>query len=361
MKVLDLFCGCGGMSLGLEQAGLDILLGVDIDPVHAGVPDTHQINFRHPVLIGDIKSPIIVLQMPARSKAPDVITGGPPCQGFSSIGKRDKSDPRNSLIEAFSEYISLMMPKFFVMENVPGLMNEYGKEYLDAFVDYLELAGYNITKPIRTLDASDFGIPQSRERVFVLGAREDLGVTIPYPEPIAERVTVWEAICDLPKGMKCDDVAIYDVSSSPTNPIVSKQRTMATAQRARRNASTIFVNELSGNRRSNHTQKTIDLYAATDPGAIVPSHRLPRLHPDGLCPTLRAGTDKKRGAHTAARPVHPFEPRCITVREAARLHGYPDWFQFDKKLYNAYRQIGNSVCPPVAKAIGKEIIKCLNL
>jgi hypothetical protein len=94
---------------------------------------------------------------------------------------------------------------------------------------------------------------------------------------------------------------------------------------------------------------------------MVPSHKLPRLDPDGIAPTLRAGSDSTHGSFTAPRPIHPFRPRCITVREAARLHGFPDWFAFYPLKWHAYRQIGNAVCPPLAKALGAAVLAAIGV
>ena len=111
--------------------------------------------------------------------------------------------------------------------------------------------------------------------------------------------------------------------------------------------------------RVKHTPQAAALYAATPPGQMVPGHKLPRLDPLGIAPTLRAGSDSAHGSYTAPRPVHPWLPRCITAREAARLHGFPDWFAFYPLKWHAYRQIGNAVCPPVARAVGREAMRAL--
>src|SRR6185437_14122619 len=103
------------------------------------------------------------------------------------------------------------------------------------------------------------------------------------------------------------------------------------------------------------------VYAATLPGHTVPGHKLPKLHPEGISSTLRAGSDSTHGSYTAPRPIHPYRPRCITAREAARLHGFPDWFAFYPTKWHAYRQIGNAVCPPVARAVGFSILAALGL
>ena len=113
--------------------------------------------------------------------------------------------------------------------------------------------------------------------------------------------------------------------------------------------------------RIRHVASAIELYDATPAGTTVPGHKLPKLDPNGICPTLRAGSDSTHGSHTAPRPVHPVQPRCITAREAARLHGFPDWFAFYPMKWHAYRQIGNSVCPPVARAIGLGVMEAFGI
>ncbi len=118
-------------------------------------------------------------------------------------------------------------------------------------------------------------------------------------------------------------------------------------------------NRCTGCLRVRHTDAAIELYTATPAGQVVPGHKLPRLDPEGIAPTLRAGSDSSHGSYTAPRPIHPHRPRCITAREAGRLHGFPDWFSFYPLKWHAYRQIGNAVCPPVAKALGLQVMRAL--
>ena len=113
--------------------------------------------------------------------------------------------------------------------------------------------------------------------------------------------------------------------------------------------------------RVRHSPNAIALYVATPNGAMVPSHKLPKLDPGGIAPTLRAGSDSSHGSYTAPRPIHPFHPRCITVREAARLHGFPDWFGFYPLKWHGSRQIGNAVCPPLAFALGQVVLRALGI
>jgi DNA (cytosine-5)-methyltransferase 1 len=334
LKAVDLFSGAGGLSLGLADAGIEVVKGFDFDETCAA---TYERNLGHPGEVADVKE-----MKAADLPEVDVICGGPPCQGFSLIGKRKEDDPRNDLVWHFARLVGEARPRAFVMENVPGLGTGYGQKLLDALVGRFQEHGYAITKPVRLVDASAVGVPQKRKRLFILGTRRDQGVRIEYPEPFWNPPNVWEAIGDLPAG-ECEDVAPY--GGEPLHEYARAARGDRT--------------ECSGNARSEHDEKVVALYESTSPGAVARGHRVPRLTPHGLCPTLRAGSKSEWVTQTAARPVHPYEPRCVTVRECARLHGYPDWFEFDETKSNAYRQIGNSVCPPVGRAVGIKVVRAL--
>ena len=366
--VVDLFCGAGGMSLGLEQAGFDVALGVDIDGYHCA---THERNFPYGKTIC---GSVVDLNAAKIRRAigydgdVDLVCGGPPCQGFSHMGLRDKRDPRNLLVSHFVRLVLEIRPKSFVMENVPGILSGEVREILDAVIVEFERNGYCITKPIGLLDACDFGVPQSRRRMFLIGIREDVGPPISYPceqsfgQPT--RPNVLQAIGDLPEIERYDrllreDRVPYDRSPRTIYSRVARNRAVDPSDLSRQR---IWEERLcTGCLRTVHKPKTVELYAATAPGAMVPGHKLPRLAPDGIAPTLRAGSDSAHGSYTAPRPIHPIVPRCITTREAARLHGFPDWFWFYPSKWHGYRQIGNAVCPPVARAIGHSIRNALGV
>ena len=294
----------------------------------------------------------------------DVIIGGPPCQGFSNMGHRDAADPRNTLIGEFARIVLDVRPKAFVMENVPAMLAGDTRPLLNRVIEQLDAGGYRITKPLRILTASNFGVPQARSRLFVLV--EDIPGRIEYPDgPCAgqpPRPSVLEAIRDLPDVESHRELFLEDQVSYDKRPYVS----YATAARGvERDASDLSYprkwnrKSCSGCLRTKHNPNSIALYAATPPGAMVPGHKLPRLDPNGLAPTLRAGSDSTRGSYTAPRPIHPLLPRCITTREAARLHGYPDWFMFFPTKWHAYKQVGNSVCPPVGRAVAAQVLLAL--
>jgi DNA (cytosine-5)-methyltransferase 1 len=364
---IDLFCGAGGMSLGFEQAGFDVRLAVDFDGYHVA---THVRNFPYaPAICGSVKdmtgSSLRAAAGIADHEEVDLLFGGPPCQGFSQMGLRDSKDLRSTLVFDFVRIVSELRPRVFVMENVPGLLAGDMKPVLEFVVDLAVKAGYEVTTPVRILTASNFGVPQERSRVFVLGKRSDIPGRLEYPTRSVEgqppRPTVWEAIGDLPSIERDDqlfkeDQAAFDKPPESDYAKVARGVLVDPSDRSRPRVWNAEV--CSGCMRTRHSDESVALYAATPPGGVAPGHKLPRLHPEGLCPTLRAGSDSSRGSYTSPRPLHPFVPRCITAREAARLHGYPDWFSFYPSKLHALKQIGNSVCPPVARAVGAKIF-CL--
>ena len=365
------------MSLGFEQAGFDILAAVEMDPVHAIV---HEFNFPYgKTLCRDI-SGISGDEIRARSSIGDnevaVVIGGAPCQGFSLIGKRQLDDPRNSLLGEFARLVVELQPAFFVLENVAGLTVGKHRQLLDELVNVFTDAGYFVRLPFNVLQAAEFGVPQSRNRLFLLGARD--GVKIPdYPSPITRsRATsgaprssdsalplcpsVSEALTDIPDADGFPELLIHDSVRTDLGEPSEYARKLREQEFDATNHSRLREFDpgvLTGSMRTSHTDRSIERFQTTTPGATEPTSRFLRLHPDGICNTLRAGTASDRGAHTSPRPIHPWLPRVITVREAARLHGYPDWFRFHTTKWHGFREIGNSVPPPLARAVAAEVVR----
>jgi DNA (cytosine-5)-methyltransferase 1 len=366
---VEFFAGAGGLSLGLEQAGFDVVLAVDRDGYHVA---THERNFPYGLSIcasvTDLNGDKL-RELLGTSREIDLVAGGPPCQGFSHMGTRDLLDPRNTLVNEFVRLVLELRPKAFLMENVPGMQSGATAAIFEHALTRWqnEEPGYVSTTPVRTLNAANFGVPQSRERLFVLGIRRDIASKAQYPDgPLAEqpaRPTVQEAIADLPRLAEHPEMLETD---STTYDESRPRSAYARVLRGLEQDPTDFSHPRAWDRSKascsaavRHRPEIAALYAATIPGTMVPGHKLPKLHPNGLAPTLRAGSESEHGSYTAPRPVHPEEPRCITAREAARLHGYPDWFRFYPGKWHAYRQIGNSVCPPVARALGRQIMLAL--
>lgn len=348
---VDLFAGVGGMSLGFENAGINVAVAVDADDVHTQV---HLANFPHSKFIcSDITTLNSEEIKQVSGGQIHVLFGGPPCQGFSMIGKRETNDPRNELIFEFLAMIKKLQPYYFVIENVKGMLQGKAISYLHDFVKRIEKLDYLVVKPIRVLDASDFGIPQRRERVFILGYAKGLPPPS-YPEPLTasgSKITVWDALSDLPNIDEYPELLISNVFKGQ----LGEPSLYAALLRDE------TMKGLSGCLRTIHTPETQKRFSGVAPGQVDTVSRFYRLKKDGLSPTLRAGTGKDRGSFMAARPIHPVYERCISVREAARLHSFPDWFQFHPTKWHGFRQIGNSVPPFLAREVAKKIVEALKL
>lgn len=349
--VLDIFAGVGGMSLGLEASGFDIFAAIEIDPVHASV---HHFNFPYSQTIcADVRA-----YDPQFSVELDLIAFGSPCTPFSSIGLQDPQDPRRDLSLEALRIILKLRPKYFVMENVPSMLRDSHVDVLQHLIEQFESADYKIIRPVTCLNASDFGVPQNRKRLFVIGYRSDCPAPkYPAPAQDKDKPKVIDFIHDLAKipefitedrGLDAEIVRNHIILSGVTIPADFNKCHIRQGR-----------DKIWGHLGSKHQQKIRDRFEQTLQGKKEPISKFSKLDPLGQAPVLRAGTASNRGSHTAPRPIHYKIPRCITAREAARLHGYPDWFQFNRTIWGSHREIGNSVCPPVAKAIGEQIIKVL--
>lgn len=375
---IDLFAGAGGMTLGFEMAGFDVPVAVELDPIHCA---THEFNFPFwSVLcrsVAEVTGEDIRKKGNLGDRDIDLIFGGPPCQGFSQMGKRALDDPRNELMLHFIRLVSELQPKYFVIENVKGLTTGKHQSFLDEAIKQIEQNDYQVVLPYKVLNAANYGVPQSRERLFLLGVRKGLKMPV-YPQKITANFrqkgeisdtkilpnspTVGEAIADLPEIETYPELFQQDwltVEYGEPSDYAKKMRNLAFWEDDYSYRRDFDSSILTGCLRTKHSQTSIDRFAATPQGKTEPKSRFHKLDAEGISNTLRAGTPSNRGAYTSPRPIHPFKARCITVREAARLHSYPDWFRFHGTKWHGFRQIGNSVPPLLAKAIATEIIKVL--
>ncbi len=377
---IDLFAGAGGMSLGFEQAGFDVRAAVEIDPIHCAV---HKFNFPDcavlPQSVQDITGAEIRKAARIGNAPVAVVFGGPPCQGFSLIGHRSLDDPRNRLVLDFVRIVAELKAKTFVFENVKGLTVGRQRSFLNELIKAFAEIGYNVRTKWQVLDAARYGVPQHRERLILLGARR--GVKVPeYPPRTtvpADADTVDLEDRMLPYGPTCGD-ALGDLPNAD----VFDALEVADSTQARFGKPSVYAAELrcltndawryghtrkwrpdilTSSARTGHTPISRLRFAETEPGTVEPISRFYKLDAKGLCNTLRAGTDGARGAFTSPRPIHYKYDRCVTVREMARLHGFPDWFRFHATKWHGARQIGNAVPPPLARAIAAEIIKALDV
>jgi DNA (cytosine-5)-methyltransferase 1 len=380
---IDLFAGAGGLSLGFEQAGFDVAASLEIDPIHCA---THEYNFpKTEILCADatkIRGKDFLERIGRKRGEVDVVFGGPPCQGFSLIGKRLSDDPRNQLLFHFLRLVDELRPAYFVMENVAGLMIGASKSVLEAFLDSATEIGYDTVRPPRVLNAANYGVPQNRRRVFVLGFRRGNKVPI-YPEattlarsqdgtPLESRdkpginlptgPSVGEAIGDLPN---IDDFSALLESDSVSHKLPSGSKYARLLRCELKDVSDCSYSRvfdrsvLTGSLRAVHTDESKRRFKATPHGETEPISRFFKLPPEGISNTLRAGTPSNRGAFTSPRPIHPDHSRCISVREAARLHSYPDWFRFHVTKWHGFRQVGNSVPPLLGRAVAASIARAM--
>ncbi len=375
---IDLFAGAGGMSLGFEQAGFDVAAAVEIDPIHAS---THHFNFPSTCTIvksiSDVTGEEILRAAKIEKRRVDVVFGGPPCQGFSLMGHRMLDDPRNHLVKDFVRIVHELEASYFVFENVKGLTVGPHRNFLEILIKEFDEIGYDVCVPWRVLDAKQFGVPQERERLFLLGAKRGLGLPR-YPLPISSGENELFRLPSTPLAPTCRDALedlpdIEDYEELLSADCVSVEGWAASSRFARelhcqsrdswhfgyQREWNPFI--LTSSLRTAHTAISRRRFSETTPGTVEPISRFYKLHPDGQSNTLRAGTDSSRGAFTSPRPIHYRYSRCISVREMARLHGYPDWFRFHVTKWHGARQVGNSVPPPLARAIAGEVIKALEV
>lgn len=369
---VDLFAGAGGMSLGFEQAGFDVAAAVEYDPVHCA---THEFNFPDCAAIcrsvADIDGKYIREHSRIGDRPVDVLFGGAPCQGFSMIGKRALDDPRNSLVHHFVRLVVELKASYFVFENVRGLTVGAHRKFLEEIIAELRKNGYKVLEDYQVLNASHHGVPQNRQRLFLMGAHK--GFALPeYPDPthqvnrekdagslfVRSTPTVWDALRDIPEADDYEELlhrdwvkARFRKSTDYSAPLRGDKDDPEDYSTPRKFDASLLTSSM----RTIHNDLSKKRFLETQFGDTEPVSRFHKLDPKGVCNTIRAGTASDHGAFTSPRPIHPYSPRCITVREAARLHSYPDWFRFHVTKWHGFRQIGNSVPPLLARAVASKV------
>lgn len=312
---IELFAGCGGLSTGFLDAGFPIAAGFELD---ARAVDAYNYNHAYRGSVGFIADLNVAsgseLLAKAKCQAIDILIGGPPCQPFSIAGKRQgKRDIRADLIGHFIRLVGELQPRAFLLENVPNLASISNGEFLEETKAALRVLGYAVDH--RIVSAADFGVPQNRKRLVMLGIR---GKKLPrFPEPThgcegSSHRTVASAIADLPDAGEFGETGIYN--HEPTV----------------------------------HSADMVARLSTLPPGKRERGSFHDRLHPERPSYTLRAGS----GNFSPLRPVHYKHHRVITVRESARIQGFSDDFRWPDRIpkLQQYRQVGNAVPPPMARA-----------
>jgi DNA (cytosine-5)-methyltransferase 1 len=356
----------------LRGGGREVAAAVEYDPVHCA---THEFNFPGCAAIcrsvAEIDGKYIRDHSRIGGHPVDVVFGGAPCQGFSMIGKRALDDPRNALVAHFVRLVADLKASYFVFENVRGLTVGAHRKLLEEIIAEFRRSGYRVLEDYQVLNAMHYGVPQNRQRLFLMGARK--GFPLPrYPEAAYEvngdgeagslfhrpTPTVWEALRDIPEADDFEELlhrdwvkAKFKKASNYSAPLRGEEDDPADYSIPREFDASLLTSSL----RTVHTELSKKRFLETRHGDTEPVSRFHKLDPKGVCNTIRAGTASDHGAFTSPRPIHPYAPRCITVREAARLHSYPDWFRFHVTKWHGFRQIGNSVPPLLARAVAAKI------
>ena len=413
-KFIDLFAGCGGFSLGLSLAGLEGQFAIERD---AMAFKTFAANF-----LGDRDAPIPKFAWPPwlapqawsidelldthhadladLASQVDVLAGGPPCQGFSFAGKRQASDPRNQLFEKYVQVVDAIKPRALVLENVPGMRVAHSTQdrpgkgrtkgaesYYDKLRERLDAIGYEVQG--RVLDASRYGVPQRRSRLIVLGLDKQVAACLPggiervfelleeqrmsqlRELGLGETITALEAISDLHADGAARKPCVDPDSSGPFEEVV--YRGPLTPYQLLMHAG-CSDDAMDSMRLTRHSAKVRDRFAAIQEGCRrgvlmdkasrekhgLRKHRIHPMSPDQPAPTITTIPDDV---------LHYVEPRILTVRESARLQGFPDWFHFrgnfttggERRMKECprYTQVGNAVPPYLGRAIGLAIIAAL--
>lgn len=336
-SVLDLFCGCGGLSLGFKQAGYETLLGIDhwSDAIET-------FNNNHHNRCGIVADLIDVTPQEISNasgvKQVDLIIGGPPCQGFSIAGKRIIDDERNKLYKAFVNFVEYYKPKAFLMENVPNIVSMGNGEVKNAIINDFEKLGYTVV--YKVLMASDFGVPQNRKRAFFVGIKGDTKFT--FPSPISNKqITSKEAISDLPEESLADGSG-YVVQPQSKYQVLMRQNSLG-----------VFNHQITV-----HTEQTVKVISMVPDGGNYKS--LPtELHQTRKVNIAWTRLSSNKPSFTIdTGHNHHFHyqfNRVPTARESARLQSFPDEYVFSKGKTSQLKQIGNAVPPIMAKLLAERL------
>lgn len=335
-NVIDLFCGCGGLSYGFMKAGFKINIGID-----SWKDAIETFNFNHQTSNGQVldlsRAKPSELQI---NESIDVIIGGPPCQGFSIAGKRSINDERNLLYKSFVEFVDYYQPKAFLMENVPNIISMGKGAVRDKIINDFQKLGYKVVYKI--ILASDFGVPQNRRRAFFIGLRN--GNEFVFPEALStKKITSEDAISDLTESSISDGSPYTCLPKSDFQSIIRNDNKL------------IFNHQIT-----NHKEKTIKIISMVPDGGNYKD--LPKeLHQTRKVNIAWTRLNSKKPSFTIdtghRHHFHYKYNRVPTVRESARIQTFPDSFIFKGSKTSQYKQVGNAVPPILAECLATQLLK----
>lgn len=348
-KIIDLFAGVGGLSLGFEQAGFETVIANEYD---ASIAEAYIKNRRNSNMVVEDITKLEISETFGKYRGKvDLVVGGPPCQGYSQKGQRKSiNDPRNFLFRYFVDVVKEVRPEYFVMENVPNLLTVekgfFKQELEKMFTDL----GYTINAQV--LCAADYGVPQNRHRAFIIGKRGDTQVAM--PPKVDRRTTIWEAISDLAylESGEGEPISKYRIAPESDYQI-----------QMRKNSA-----ELHNHISTRHSKVALERLAMIPPKGgkefLTPEHLTKsiysgtweRMDSDDISVTITTRFDTP----SSGKFTHPYLNRAITVREAARIQSFPDEFHFFGTKTSQMKQVGNAVPPMLARAVAKAILNDMN-
>jgi len=342
---IDSFSGAGGLGLGLQKAGFDLLLSFDSDPLCIETQELNSHYFSHKAVEANVSEMLGGVLLGKTGLEPDelfLLAGGPPCQGFSIQRIGEDKDERNNLIYRFVDLVDEIHPRYFLMENVAGITGKRGKQILSRALKEAEEAGYWIHKKL--LDAQNYDVPQRRRRLFVIGERKDGQLPrFQFPQPTVsegEKKTVRDAIGDLPPPPE-DGNDHPDIPHHRRDNLweINKKRLRALEP---------------GQGREHLPDRLLADCHKTDASKIGHRNVYGRMPWDDVAPTITARFD----SFTRGQFGHPEQIRSVSLREGAILQTFPTDFVFAGNKVDIARQIGNAVPPRLAEILGKQIIRC---
>lgn len=338
---IDSFCGAGGLGLGLQRAGFDILLSFDTDHLCIDTMNKNRKYFNHPAVVADIAEMLngeLLKRCDLNRGELFLLAGGPPCQGFSVQRRGSDTDSRNELVLMYGKLIDELYPEYFFMENVSGIAGKRGKAILQQLIDGVERIGYHVH--VALLDAQDFGTPQRRKRTIVIGERKDIGKHYEYPKPTRVRRTVRDIIGNLPEPPQ----------NGTNHPELSLHRRDRLSEKNLQRIRAIQ----EGQGRDDLPEELLADCHKIDSSIIGFRSVYGRMAWDDVAPTITARFD----SFTRGKFGHPIQDRSISLREGALLQTFPVDFEFIGSKVDVARQIGNAVPPMMAECIGRSIIAC---
>ncbi len=334
MKIIDLFCGIGGLSLGFEQAGFEVVSAVDMwkDAIV-----TYNHNRKDKVAKVETVEDFNVKELPELIQREHItgIIGGPPCQGFSTVGRREVDDPRNKMYLEFYKAVKLASPDFFVIENVKGMLTLNKGAFVKDLIERFGPDGLGYTINYQLLNAADYGIPQNRYRVFYVGIKNK---KFEFPEPFDYKLTAKDGISDL------EGATSEHYGSAPQNDFQKEMRG--------------GVRKPLNQDYTNHSEQTISIISQVPDGGNIRDLPAEIWHIRKYNKAFeRMGTFKPSNTiDTGHRNYfHYAESRIPTVRESARIQSFPDSFEIVGTRGSQYKQVGNAVPPMLAKIIADKI------